>query len=509
MSSSITESAPNICFTIRHSETFGSLKQSVLLTTLALAIITTVGAILGVLALQGFNLGGINALTNFIGYKGVYLALITGCSVLLIDTVLIVSLLRSSSKKQLSQREVDALNLDADSILKLLEPGQYGDFPNEFLTPVNPTETAPGEEAVFGIVVKDGDELAEIYAYRSAENLLAKKVELRALGFVNGEKETYPAEFVDARQLKFPELCVGQYAAIDLTRSDEPTVFALKRKLSTGVEQLLLCKSERARAERAKGFFWKVETIDADIKAHAPAYASYVPAERLWPLPAQDYHGRTYYPFCYKEAGIVNFAYCWSLEGDSGVLSDGTVMHHLDVDDGSQLDCLHFKSVEARRQFVEEWRCTPVDAFPPAYVEGQIPLDLMNYPVKDFEFIAYEFTLRNGTEVFYFKGGLEGETTTIFFKSQAERSAYINQLSEQYVDIGLVNDRICEIAESEKLKVKLTNNNVYWSTQIPHRGQTLHVLIFKSSLQYFRTFEEGRAWLRQRPQLRCLNHDSK
>lgn len=509
--SSITESAPNICFTIRHSETFGSFKKGVLLTTLALAIITTVGAVLGVLALQGFNLGGINALTNLIGYKGVYLALLTGCSALLIDSVLIASLLRSGSTKQLSQREVDALELGdwlaRDRIEEILEPGQYWNFPDVYRSPVNPTEEHPGEEAVFGIVVKNWDGSIGTYAYRSAEDCLAKKVELKGIGFKNGEIEAYPIEDVDTRQLQFPTLAVGQCATAELAHPSGFTVFAIKRKLEDQqeTEQLVLCKSERVRADMAKGLFYKDEHIDALIRATLPDYASNVPADRLWQLPALDYQGRMCYPFCYKEAGTLKFAYCSSLEGDSGLLSDGTPIYHLDVDDGSHVDCLHFQSEEARDEFSETWRSTPSDAFSLEYVAGQIPDDLVEYPLEDSQFIAYEFALRNGTEIFYLKGKYRNQEAQVFFKSEEDRLKFINDNLNGFINIGLVNDAIHAIAKSENLKAKLTDDHVFWRGQITDRGQTFYILIFKKSFQFFKSVLEGQEWLQKHPQYRSLN----
>ncbi|MCH9627972.1 MAG: hypothetical protein S4CHLAM2_16210 [Chlamydiales bacterium] len=289
--------SPGCCLALRHSDTCRQIKQSALLITLAIAIIGTIGAVLGVLAFQGYNLGGINALVTLAGEHAVYLTLIGGTSLLLIAITLVASVMRNSANQQLTQREVDRLNLrdwlDDEMIADKLQPGQFWDFPEGY-------RTAQQEHpAVFGMVVKNQEGAIEIYAFKTADAAAAKKLKLSDGQAAFSTSRAYPRSYVnrltDSEQVRaFEEQplkegeCFGQIFE---------SIYAAKR-IENGVEKVRFFKTSEAREHFVRGFTDR-RVVEALLRAFMATQLKSIPKNKLFCF--EDRPGR--HAICYNESG--------------------------------------------------------------------------------------------------------------------------------------------------------------------------------------------------------------
>src|ERR1700722_1099946 len=93
----------NCCYWIQNSDTCDNLKIAGVTIVAALAAIAIVGGSLLVLAGQGFNLHGINSIAQMVEAQWVYIGLGIAGGVALIDTILIVTMLRGYLNKNRSE----------------------------------------------------------------------------------------------------------------------------------------------------------------------------------------------------------------------------------------------------------------------------------------------------------------------------------------------------------------------------------------------------------------------
>ncbi len=275
--------SPSCCFALRHSEACRQIKQNTALIMLAVAIIGTVGAVLGVLALQGFNLGGINALIMLAGEHSVYLTLIGSASLLLITITLVASIARSSGSKQLTQREVDRLNLqgwlEEEMIVDKLQPGQFWDFPEQYRYPEG------NRPAVFGMVVKNREGTVGVYAFKTADAAAAKKLELRDGQEAFSTSETYPRSYiskvvVNQNQLQALEerpLKEGEYLSQTFDK-----IYAARR-VENGEDLLRFFKQESTRARFIHGFDNR-DRVEEQLRRKMGKEITHLPPNTFWCL---------------------------------------------------------------------------------------------------------------------------------------------------------------------------------------------------------------------------------
>jgi hypothetical protein len=176
---------------IKNSDTAHNIKIAIVTIVAATALAALVTGGLLVLAQQGFNLAGINALAKMIEAKWLYTALAVVTVALIIDTVFFIAMVRNFLNKTFSQQELDQFGITGD----LTKYHTSEKIPNNSYcimdSPVvKATATGEGQPAIYAVHMKDGDGNVDTIGFKTPEDRNAHITQLKADGFIDG-KEAY------------------------------------------------------------------------------------------------------------------------------------------------------------------------------------------------------------------------------------------------------------------------------------------------------------------------------
>jgi hypothetical protein len=221
------------CVSFIHSDTGLSLRRGALLITTAVAAIALIGSILGALAFNGVNIGPLNIITSLVSEQYVYIGLVGGTGLTLINTVLISNLMRKFYDKQYSKEELSQFNLN--NLKKIIYPKLENDcywlFPKKFIR---------HDPSVFGFFARNSKGNPGYYAYKNHEDMNAQ---IRRLNYKNGEElfttsdEFFPRYLNEMTSQETKEniqmhiqqpLDEGVYRAFDFQMDDCTEVYALQ-----------------------------------------------------------------------------------------------------------------------------------------------------------------------------------------------------------------------------------------------------------------------------------------
>lgn len=427
------------CFTIKHSDTCQHLKEGTLLIATAVATITIIGGVLGVLALNGVNLGALNSIA-MAGEKYIYLGLAAGTGLLLIDTALIASLTRSYYNKQYTQKEIDRMGLqewlEREDVLAKLEPGHYWPLPEKAEQAVPATDTNPGRPAVWGYIVSDFEGNIGVYAFKTEEDAFAQ---INKLGYANGEAafvhsseytRGYLATQIDEETLQqlqeFEGSPVnrGEYVKGFIETKDKTPVYCLRFN-KNGYPETHFYKSKEARNQARVGLINRkdIEEIAAENKEEA----EYLSEGSAWIL---DFH------ITVNKFGI---------EEDEEVQLYLVYTRKIGTE---EIGYSYFPSEEAAKAFIQNTRLQDAKAawvnptcFPRQLIEENCNLDGMDVSLQLGQFACIDLQNAEIGTVFALKIKFDtsSPSSRIYFKTEEAREEYIQKQLANYTDIRLID----------------------------------------------------------------------
>ncbi len=177
------------CAQWHHSQGCAHVKQGGTSIVAALAAIALIAGALLILAQQGYQLGGINALAKMVESQWIYLGMGGAAVLLTLDIALIAVQVRSNQNRSISEDELKKMKVDElmgkELLVERLKPKSYVSF-------ALPAVRTPGQEAapaLYGVHHRtDQNEIVKRY-FRDPEEAALYQQELEKAQYVEGLKE--------------------------------------------------------------------------------------------------------------------------------------------------------------------------------------------------------------------------------------------------------------------------------------------------------------------------------
>jgi hypothetical protein len=296
------------CFWIKHTEPLNHAKRAAVCITAALATIAIVGGILLILSQQGYHIGGLNALSQAIEAKWLYIGVGVATAILAADTVLIATFIRSQqnltySSDQLNQwgilEKIQSENLDVKTAC-----GHYWKI----------TEASPlGEQerpVVYAALLKDSKGYISVIGFKTEK---ARHAYLDKGGYKDGELSFSQNLFYSAAEMKeifntdvgrcahFGDgLREGFYRTETFTKNnrDAYTILAIKDK------DPIFCKPQCMPKilEQYPGLISQKE-IDELIEKKSNTEVVYLPENTFWVLEELVCEKMPLFALAYRKTG--------------------------------------------------------------------------------------------------------------------------------------------------------------------------------------------------------------
>ena len=137
-----TQNDNTCCLWLKNADVKTKAKAGIVITLTALAAIALVTAALIIIAQQGVNLGGFNAVAQMIDAAGVYAWLAVAGVILIVDVVILIALSRRDSKIY-SAQEMQKYNVTDGYLNEKMDAQSYWTVDKPGTPAANGTEATP------------------------------------------------------------------------------------------------------------------------------------------------------------------------------------------------------------------------------------------------------------------------------------------------------------------------------------------------------------------------------
>ena len=482
------------CFWLKHSQTCHNIKTAALSITAALAAIALVTAVLCVLANQGVNLGGINAFAQMIETPWIYTALSLAGAVLIVDSALIIALVRSHTNKFFSEKELQKYKLtgyvkDDQHIAEKMDPNTFWTLNS---LGKQATQNAEATPPAYVLLTKDGKGHVSAVAYKKDED---RSAHIKNLG----------ATYHDAKQA-FAKSPVYPPGYVVTVMGHEPLMHVL-RQLSKNLPEsfyrsrkIALSATENATFfALAKGgqthYHFIKEGQEANfMKEGQDGNYNYYNTLYQGTLDRDFTDAAVNKEFAEKVPAVLKEKQYWTFDVRSSVAPLYAVA--LRTQGATQAEVRYFTQAKGRDDFVSAhcagWTDAKTMFNDTDHYEAQ---DVLVSAAEDIKWFTDKLTLRameyartdiktkSGAHIYAAAHSKDGkEIVRTYYKSPIYREKFFSSLPKVYIDSGTLNDYIYNdqngLIAKQNLRERCQTND-YFMFEHTVNGTQLYALIYK------------------------------